>query len=315
MRALLKAARSTISLGSQKSSTAIQKVKVVSSESGQEQEDVPEARSPVRTGKSPAGPSGAWAKANAGSPEGKATAASSEIRASSAANEESAQNKRGGEDGAAPSESKSSGEVSAASLEHKTSAAAEKTLAGHSEAKRATPASQNPTADAELELSDLEDEEPQKPVPKKAVAFAEDVQEGYNNRAQDRERWLASLGGSDGLGQVPQPTLVTAAVRAPMEWEQKPQQELPGMLPEGTLLPMKELRRARLGGNSGAGAIEEEAPAAIPAAQAFVPLREPTEVFTEQLKKWNLGMKKVDELAAAPLTGNVRVTWSFGPVR
>jgi len=301
MRALLKAARSTISLGSSKSSTAIQKVQVVSGESGQEQEGDPETRSPVRAGKKPAGPSGAWAKASAGSPEGKATVASSETKASSAANEESTE-----------MQNKPSGEASAASPEHKTSAAADKALTGHS----ATQASQNPTADVGFEMSDLEDEEPPKHMLKKTVAFAQDVQEGYNNRAQDRERWLASLGDTNGLGQAPQPTHVTAVVRAPMEWQQQRQQELPGMLHERTMLPMKELRRARLGGNSRADVIvEEEAPAAIPAAKAFVPLREPVEVFTEQLKKWNLGMKKVDEIADAPLTGNVRVTWSFGPIR
>eukprot|EP00930_Biecheleria_cincta_P100725 TRINITY_DN92343_c0_g1_i1.p1 TRINITY_DN92343_c0_g1~~TRINITY_DN92343_c0_g1_i1.p1 ORF type:complete len:300 (+),score=71.99 TRINITY_DN92343_c0_g1_i1:64-963(+) len=299
MRALLKAARSTISLGS-KSNTAIQKVSVVSSDSGQQQEDVgvPELRGSVRVGKSPAGPSGAWAKASAGSPERNASAASTEEKPSGMANEESAQSKAGGEDGAAPSENKPSGKASAASPEQKASAA-----------------STIPTKGMELEVSDMEDEEPPKPVPKKTVAFAQDVQEGYNSRAQDRERWLASLGGStDGLGAINKPTLVKAAVRAPMEWEQKPQQELPGMLPDTNLLPMKELRRARLSSNS--GATEEEAPAPTPATQAFVQLREPTDVFTEQLKKWNVSMKKGgDEFADGPLTGNVRVTWSFGPVR
>lgn len=316
MRALLKAARSTISLGSGKSSTATQKIYVVGSESGQEQEEVPEVRGSVKVGKTPAGPSGAWAKAGAGSPEGKENVASPEKKPSSIANEESAQSELICEDVEEPSESKPSGKASAASPEQKASAAAGKALADHSEASRSAAPSRSPTADVELEISDMEDEEPPKPVPKKTVAFAQDVQEGYNSRAQDRERWLASLGGTDGSDQIHKPTLVTAAVRAPMEWEQKPQQELPGMLPDKTMLPMKELRRARLSSNSGA-AVEEEAPALAPATQDFVQLRDPTDVFTEQLKKWNVSMKKLqgDEFADGPLTGNVRMTWSLAPVR
>jgi len=313
MRALLKAARSTISLGSGKSSTATQKIYVVGSESVQEQEDVPEVRGSVKAGKAPAGPSGAWSKAGAGSPEGKAKVASPEKKPSSMANEEPAQSKLGGEDVEAPCESKPSGEAGAASPELKASAAADKALADHSETIRAAPASRSPTTDVELEISDMEDEEPPKPVPKKTVAFAQDVQEGYNSRAQDRERWLASLSGTN--GQIHKPTLVTAAVRAPLEWEQKPQQELPGMMPDRNVLPMKELRRARLSSNSVATA-EEDPLAPAPASQDFVQLREPTDVFTEQLKKWNVSMKKVQggEFADGPLTGNVRMTWSLAPV-
>lgn len=316
MRAFLKAARSTISLGSGKSSTATQKIYVVGSESGQEQEDVPEVRGSVKAGKTSEGPSGAWAKASTGSPEGKANVASPEKKPSGMANEESAQSKLICEDVEEPSPSKPSGKASAASPEQNATAAADKALADHSESVRAAAPSRSPTADVELEISDMEDEEPRKPMPKKTVAFAQDVQEGYNSRAQDRERWLASLGDTGGSGQIHKSTFVTAAVRAPMQWEQKPQQELPGMLPDKTLLPMKELRRARLSGSRGATE-EEEAPLSAPATQDFQQLREPTDVFAEQLKKWNVSMKKLqgDEFADGPLTGNVRMTWSLPPVR
>eukprot|EP00931_Biecheleriopsis_adriatica_P124162 TRINITY_DN99269_c0_g1_i1.p1 TRINITY_DN99269_c0_g1~~TRINITY_DN99269_c0_g1_i1.p1 ORF type:complete len:316 (+),score=69.06 TRINITY_DN99269_c0_g1_i1:66-950(+) len=287
MKRAMSAVRSTAALVKSGSrSTAVERVYVASSEKSEDEEPeadaVPDAL-PARKARSPTGPSKAWGQA--GSSPSKAS--------------QSAQH--GMKDGAAlPGAPSASERATAETALHERQAQESQVPGSCDEDSLASPA-------ASVKATE--------PAP---VVSVQDVRAGYNSRAQDRERWLASLGG-DFEAAASQPTLVqaeTRSLRSPMEWEQKPTNTgaLSDQASGGGVLSLAEQRKARQGGSAAAEAAPILLHSAPPVA-GVVPLRDPSEVFNEQLKSFNLQMKRADGPEQDPYSGNVRVTWSFGVPR
>ncbi|CAE7304080.1 unnamed protein product, partial [Symbiodinium sp. KB8] len=98
------------------------------------------------------------------------------------------------------------------------------------------------------------------------ASFGEDLRNGYESRARDREAWLSSLSS---------------------------QQALPEDAPVQRMTAKELLALAN-----------------VPDASPGRSLREPSDVFNEQLKRWNVQMKAKDG-GEDRWNGNVRMTWSI----
>mmetsp|Transcript_12461 Transcript_12461/g.29701 ORF Transcript_12461/g.29701 Transcript_12461/m.29701 type:complete len:205 (+) Transcript_12461:31-645(+) len=113
------------------------------------------------------------------------------------------------------------------------------------------------------------------PTQQPVATFGEEMRTGYQSRAEDRERWLTSLAGQE--EPAPSASPLPVELGAPLK-----------------RMTAKELLAQTSGSRS-------------PSA-----LRDPADVFNEQLKRWNMQMKTQDVVDEhRPWNGNVRMTWSI----
>ncbi|CAE7839326.1 unnamed protein product [Symbiodinium sp. CCMP2592] len=136
----------------------------------------------------------------------------------------------------------------------------------------------------EVMVEEVEDDIPASPASLKAspslpalpgrarASFGEDLRNGYESRARDREAWLSSLSSRQAVPEDAPVQRMTA-------------KELLALASAPEASPRPEASPGRS-------------------------LREPSEVFNEQLKRWNVHMKAKDG-GEDRWNGNVRMTWSI----
>jgi len=136
------------------------------------------------------------------------------------------------------------------------------------------------------------------------IDAGEEVQRGLSTRIQQRQHWLSSLEDRD--TEVPQAKSSTVRVQA----------RLPQFLDEGEGGPLEDKTtfhlpmKAKPWKNMSASSDVAAGGGATLPPGGFVPLRDPADVFTEELRRWNARLKYTDEGSeGVPAWGKSRVTW------